>query len=185
MKDDQIVQKFIDRDEEAIAESRKNYETYCLRIAENILYNKEDAEECFNDALLAAWNSIPPQRPNNLKTYLGKLVRQISIDRWRKNNALKRSALSPAVSFDELEDIVGACNIDEEVADAELSRQISAFLRTLGETERNVFVRRYWHLDPVGDICKRYGFSKGKVSMMLKRTRGKLAEHLKKEGFMK
>ena len=182
MRDETIVRKFWDRNEDAVTEAKKHYDAYCLYIAENILFNKQDAEECFNDALLAAWNSIPPQRPENLKTYLGKLTREIAIDRWRKNKAQKRAAAEPILSFDELEDMLGAGSVEEAVEDKELARHISAFLRTLRKTERNVFVRRYWFCDPIEKIGERYGFSKGKVAMMLKRTRDRLAEYLKKEG---
>ena len=185
MNDEMIVLKFWNRDEEAITESKKHYDTYCLYIAENILYDKQDAEECLNDALLAAWNSIPPQRPKNLKTYLGKLIRENAIDKWRKNKAQKRTAVDTVLSLDELEEMVGDSTVEETVEGEEMSRHISAFLRTLRETERNVFVRRYWYYDPIEKICERFGFSQGKVVMMLKRTRYKLAEYLKKEGLIK
>ena len=185
MNDEALVAKFWDRDQDAISESKKQYENYCLYIAENILHDKQDAEECLNDTLLAAWNSIPPQKPQNLKTYLGKLIREIAINRWKKNRAQRRIPDESLVSLDELEDMVGNSEVEESVEDAELSLQISAFLRSLKESERNVFVRRYWFYDPVDSICSRYGFSKGKVVMMLKRTRDKLAEYLKKEGYMK
>lgn len=185
MNDETIVREFLDRNEDAVAESKKRYGTYCLCIAENILHDKADAEECLNDALLAAWNSIPPQRPKNLKTYLGKLVREVAIDRWRKNRAQKRNADGMILSLDELEEMVGESAVEEAVEVEELSRKISDFLRSLRETERNVFVRRYWFYDPIEKICERYGFGKGKVVMMLKRTRDKLAEYLKKEGLMR
>ena len=166
MNDETIVQKLRDRDEYTITESKKHYDTYCLYISENILYDKQDAEECLNDALLAAWNRIPPQRPKNLKTYLGKLAREIAIDRWRKNKAQKRTA-DTILSLDELEEMVGNSTVEEAVEDAELSQHISAFLRTLRETDRNVFVRRYWFYDPIEKICERYGFGKGKVVMII------------------
>lgn len=185
MNDEIIVGKFFDRDEDAITEAKKYYESYCLYIAGNILRDKEDAEECVNDALLVAWNSIPPQRPKNLKTYLGKLIREIAIDRWRKNRAQKRTLQEAVLSLDELEEMVGENRVEEAFEDDELSRSISAFLRTLREDERNVFVRRYWFYDPIEKICERYGMSKGKAVMMLKRTRDKLAKYLKKEGYMK
>ena len=185
MNDEVLVAKFRDRDPDAIAEAKERYDAYCIYIAENILHDRHDAEECLNDALLAAWNSIPPQRPNNLKTYLGKLVREIAIDRWRKSKAQKRISDELLVPLDELEEMVGSNEVEESVEDAELSLCISRFLRSLKQVERDVFVRRYWFYDPVDRICVRYGFSKGKVSMMLKRTRDKLADYLKKEGYMK
>ena len=184
MHDKVIVQKFWDRDERAISESKKRYENYCLYIANNILSDRQDAEECLNDALLAAWNSIPPQKPKNLRTYLGKLIREIAIDRWRKNKAQKRISSEFLVSLDELEGIIGENEVDSSIEEAELSRLISLFLRSVRETERNVFVRRYWYCDSIRSICGRYGFGKSKVLMMLKRMRDKLAEYLKKEGYI-
>ena len=185
MNDEALVAKFWARDPDAIAESKALYDTYCMYIAGNILHDREDAEECLNDALLAAWNSIPPQRPRNLKTYLGKLVREIAIDRWRRKHAQKRISEELLVPLSELEDMVGSREVEESAADGELSLRISDFLRSLKKTERDVFVRRYWFYDPIASICSRYGFSKGKVAMMLKRTRDKLAEYLEKEGYLK
>ena len=184
MSDEALVQAFWERCEEAITEAKAQYGTYCLYIANNILRSREDSEECLNDVLLAAWESIPPKRPKNLKTYLGKLIRETAISRWRKNNASKRIPADSVVPLDELEEMVGESRVEESLDEALLSRSISSFLRTLNETERNVFVRRYWYYDAVESICTRYGFSKGKVSKMLKRTRDKLAEHLKKEGYI-
>lgn len=184
MNDDALVQEIWDRKQSGIAAARQQYGPYCMYIARNILHNEQDAEECLNDALLAAWNSIPPQKPGNLKTYLGKLTREIAVDRWRRNQAQKRIAPSSIVSLDELEELVGDSSIDEAVEEAELSRQISAFLRTLPEIERDLFLRRYWYYDSIRQICKRYGFSKSKVTVSLMRTRNKLAAHLKKEGYL-
>lgn len=184
MNDERLVQQFWDRNEDAITGSKRQYGSYCLYIAENILHNREDSEECLNDALLAAWESIPPKRPENLKTYLGKLIRETAISRWRKNKAAKRITPDSVVSLDELEEMIGESRVEESVEEEELSRSISSFLRAVKETERNIFVRRYWYYDSIDSICTRYGFSKGKVLMTLKRTRDKLAEHLKKEGYI-
>ena len=184
MNDQTIVQKFWDRSEDAIAESRKQYENYCLYIANNVLHDRQDSEECLNDALLAAWNSIPPQRPENLKTYLGKLIREIAINRWKKNNRQKRVPSEITQSLDEIEEIVSGGDFDAELEEAELSREISRFLYSIDEAKRNVFIRRYWYYDSIESICQRYGFGKSKVLMMLKRTRDDLAGHLKKEGFI-
>lgn len=184
MKDEELIRKFHNRDEDAITESKKQYEAYCLYIARNILSDGQDVEECLNDALLAAWNSIPPQNPKNLKTYLGKLIRETAIDRWRKSKAQKRIASDSILSLDELEEMIGENEVVSSAEEAELSHTISLFLRSVGTTERNVFVRRYWYCDSVESICKRYGFSKSKVLMMLKRTRDRLAEYLKKEGYI-
>jgi len=184
MDDQTIVLKFFERDESALEESKKKYGDYCLYIADNVLRDRRDSEECLNDTLLAAWNSIPPQKPENLRTYLGKLTRETAVDRWRENNRQKR--IPPAVlqPLDEIAEMVSGGDFDSALEEAELSAEISRFLASIDETKRNVFIRRYWHYDPIESICRRYGFGKSKVLMMLKRTRDDLARHLKKEGFI-
>ncbi|MCR4906686.1 MAG: RNA polymerase sigma factor [Clostridiales bacterium] len=184
MDDRTIVQKYWDRDEEAIAESKRQYKDYCLYIADNVLHDRQDAEECLDDALLAAWNSIPPHRPENLRTYLGKLVREAAINRWKMNTRQKRIRAELTCPLDELEELVSDGFVGDAVEEAELSRAISRFLYSVDETKRNVFIRRYWYCDSVAGICARYGFGKSKVLMMLKRTRDDLAAYLKKEGFL-
>ena len=184
MNDHNIVQKFWDRNEEAINDSKKQYGDYCLYIANNVLLDRQDAEECLNDALLAAWKSIPPHMPENLKTYLGKLVREIAINRWKANKRQKRIPSEITQSLDEIAEIVSGGDFEEGLEQAELSREISRFLFSIDETKRNVFIRRYWHYDSIESICQRYGFGKSKVLMMLKRTRDDLARQLKKEGFI-
>ncbi|MBP5271008.1 MAG: RNA polymerase sigma factor [Clostridia bacterium] len=155
-----------------------------MYIANNVLRDRLDAEEVFNDALLAAWNSIPPQNPANLKTYLGKLTREIAINRWKKNKRQKRIPSEITQSLDEIAEMVSGGDFEEGLEQAELSREISRFLFSIDETKRNVFIRRYWHYDSIESICQRYGFGKSRVLMMLKRTRDDLARHLKKEGFI-
>ena len=184
MNDNDIVIQFWNRNEDAIAESKRAYGRYCLYIAENITGNAGDAEECLDDALLAAWNSIPPNRPENLKTYLGKLSRDAAISRRRYLTAEKRGGGMPCASLDEIEEIVAGSGPDEDFSEQELAAEISRYLRTLDKSKRNVFIRRYWYCDSVPSICSRYGFGKSKVLMMLKRTRDGLAEHLRKEGFI-
>lgn len=184
MDDPSVVQMFWDRDENAVSESARRYGDYCFSIANNVLRDRRDSEECLNDALLAAWRSIPPQKPENLKTYLGKLVREIAISRWRSNNRQKRIRSDFLCSLDEMAEIISGGAFDEELEEAELSREISRFLSSVDRTKRNVFIRRYWYCDPVESICRRYGFGKSKVLMMLKRTRDDLARHLKEKGFL-
>ena len=184
MDDRALVKRFFSRDENAIAEAKQRYGSYCLYIAQNILCDKDDAEECLNDVLLAAWNSIPPQEPSNLKTYLGKLTRESAIDMFRKKSAKKRNGGEALLSLDELEEVIGQSSVEEAFGAKELSRLISSFLYSLREDERNVFIRRYYYYDPVKSICERYGFGKSKVTSLLKRTRDKLADYLKKEGYI-
>ena len=184
MNDEALVRQFRARDEAAIHTAKQQYGPYCLYIANNVLHNPLDAEECLNDALLAAWNSIPPQQPQNLKTYLGKLIREIAVNRWHWNRAQKRITPEAIVSLDELEEMVGTGSVEESIEEAELARAISSFLRTLPEIQRDLFVRRYWYYDSIAQLCERYGFGKSKVAVTLKRTRDRLAEHLKKEGYL-
>lgn len=180
VNDENIVALFWNRDESAVAEAQKQYGSYCRCIAENVLGDARDAEECVNDAMLSAWNSIPPKRPENLKAYLGMLVRNASVNRRIRNNAKKRLPKS-IESLEELGEIAAFRNVEQDVGARELSREVSEYLRSLGETERNVFIRRYWYYDSIDEICKRFGFGSSKVKMMLKRTRDGLAEYLKKE----
>ena len=181
MNDENIVALFWNRDESAVAEAQKQYGDYCLYIADNVLHDARDAEECVDDALLAAWNSIPPNRPESFRVYLGTLVRNAALDRWRRGNAKKRKQASVS-SLEELQELASACDVEQTVGANELSRLITEYLNTLGEIERSVFVRRYWCYESIESICERYGFGKSKVKMMLKRMRDDLAAYLKKEG---
>lgn len=184
MNDKVLVQDIWERKETGLSGAKAQYGSYCLYIARNILHSEEDAEECLNDALLAAWNSIPPHEPENLKLYLGKLIRNIALDRRRRNNAQKRVPDAAAVSLEELGELAGQNTAESALEEAELSREISAFLRTISETDRNLFIRRYWYCDSIQSICQRFGFRKSKVSVSLMRTRRRLAAHLKKEGYL-
>ena len=184
MDDGTIVELYWDRNEEALAHTETVYGAYCKTIANNLLHDAEDAKECLDDALLAAWNSIPPKKPGCLRTYLGKLTREIAVDRLRKKLAEKRIPLEATVPFDELEAIIGENGVDEAVGVSELARLVSAFLRTQKEVDRDLFIRRYWYYDSVESICRRYGFGRSRVLVKLKRTRDKLALYLKKEGYL-
>ncbi len=184
MEDREIVKLYLRRDEQAIQESERKYSRYLRSIAGSILSDAEDTAECENDAYLAAWNSIPPQEPADLKTYLGKLTRRISIDRYRKRTAGKRGGGEYALSLDELEECVpSAADSPENVLEgAALSGILDAFLRTLPETKRIIFLRRYWYAEPVADIAARFGYKENRVRTMLFRIREELKEHLSKEG---
>ena len=183
MKDNEILELYFLRDERAIAETKAKYGKYCQSIAKNILSDNCDAEECENDTYNAAWNSIPPQRPENLSAYLGKITRNIALKALRSKNAEKRKGSEAILSLDELEDCI-SCDksISDELDNEELARIISDFLRSLKKTERQIFVCRYWYCDSIADICFRFGLGESKVKMMLLRTRNKLAKHLTEKG---
>lgn len=183
MEDSTIVGLFFERDERAISETASKYGRYLRAVAYNILRCEGDAEEIVNDTYLGAWNSIPPQRPESLSGYLGKIARQLSIRRLRDKNAGKRGGGEATLAIDELADCVtDGHTIDDELESAAISRAIDAFLRTLGDTERRVFIRRYFYCDSVRDVAARFGFRESRVKMMLHRTRKKLAVWLTKEG---
>jgi RNA polymerase sigma-70 factor (ECF subfamily) len=180
MQDSEIVGLFNNRDERAISEAKSKYGGYCLSVAGNILGDPCDAEECLSDALLAAWNSIPPGSPGNLRTYLGKISRRLAISRLRERTAKKRVPPEAIVALEELGEISSGDSAGE--GGAGLSELLSAFLRSQREDDRNIFIRRYWYFDPVSEISARYGFTKSKVTVSLKRTRDRLRDYLRKEG---
>ncbi|MBQ8837305.1 MAG: sigma-70 family RNA polymerase sigma factor [Clostridia bacterium] len=183
MTDEKIIELYNVRDEAALKETKAKYGRCCYSIAYNILHTKEDAEECENDTYLDAWNTIPPQKPRILSSFLCMLTRRISLDRFRKRSADKRGGGETVLSLDELEECIPAGqSIDERITAKELSKTVSEFLSALPRAECDVFMRRYFYFDTVSEICTRYGFSQSKVKMMLKRTRDKLQKHLKKEG---
>ncbi|MBR5114208.1 MAG: sigma-70 family RNA polymerase sigma factor [Oscillospiraceae bacterium] len=185
MEDSRIVELFWARDEAAISEARGKYGRYCLSVAANILGSGEDAEETLSDALYAAWNAIPPHRPAMLSTFLGKLTRRAALKKVREASAQKRGGGQLALTLEELSECVsGSGSAEEAVEAAELARAVNAFLAALPAQERNIFLCRYWYLDPVADIASRFGCGQSKVKMTLKRTREKLRTHLEKEGYL-
>ena len=184
MDDNVILDLYWERSENAIAETAKKYGAYCYTIANNILSNQQDSEESVNDTYLAAWNTIPPRRPSFLKAFLAKMTRHISIDRWRKRSAKKRGGGEIFLALEELEDCVDSSSTETEYEKKELSRVLNQFLSSLPETERNVFLCRYWYLDSIQTISEVSGFSQSKVTSMIHRLRGKLRKKLSEEGYV-
>lgn len=183
MDDKEIVELYWQRNEAAIGETAARYGKFCHSIAFNILGNNEDAEESVNDTYLNAWNSIPPHHPSVLSTFLGKITRRVSIDRWRKRTAQQRGGGQIALALDELEECIsGGKSVEQAVEAKLLSDVINSFVKSLPDTERSVFLCRYWYMDSVESIAKEFGFSQSKVKSMLYRTREKLRARLIKEG---
>lgn len=179
MEDQKIVALYWSRSEQAIKETQLKYGKYCYTIAYQILYSREDADEAVNDTYLGAWNGIPPHRPAILSSFLGKLTRRISIDKWRGRTAEKRGGGELPVALEELSECVhGSENTEQEVELGELTSAINAFLWKLTQTERSLFICRYWYLDSIADLCRKFGFSPSKVKSMLARTRAKLRTYL-------
>lgn len=185
MEDEKIIELFWNRSESAISETAQKYGNYCYSIAYNILTNSEDAEESVSDTYMAAWKAMPPRRPSILATFLGKITRHLSIDRWRSRNRYKRGGGEIVLALEELED----CIADSQTVEMALERKqlavvFNRFLDSLPKMERRVFLCRYWYLDPIADIAGYYGFSVSKVTSMLHRTRKKLRTTLEKEGLL-
>lgn len=184
MEDSAIVQLYWDRDEEAISQTQCKYGQYLLKIACNILSDRSDSQESVNDTYLAAWNSMPSQRPNVLATYLGKLTRRISIDLFRKRTSEKRGGGEYALSLEELGDCAGSHSPEQELEAKALAEVIAEFLRSQSGEVRNVFIGRYYYMDPVKDISRYCHISESKVKILLYRTRQALRDHLEKEGYL-
>jgi RNA polymerase sigma-70 factor (ECF subfamily) len=184
MEDERIVALYWERSEDAIRQTQSKYDNYCMGIAGRILSNHEDARECVNDTYLAAWDAIPPQRPAVLSTFLGKLTRRISIDRWRALTADKRGGSAVTVALEELEACIpGGTDPVKEVEAKELARAISGFLRTLPYIQRKVFLMRYFEMADLTQIQEEFQISNGKAKSMLHRTRKKLKTYLQEEGY--
>lgn len=183
MKDIEIVELYWNRDETAITATANTYSSYCYSIAYNILNNKEDAEECINDTWLGAWNSIPPQRPEQLSTYLGKLTRNFALNRYKLQNAQKRCANQVALALSELDGCIPSQqNIEQVLDEMALVSALNKFLYAQPRTERNIFVGRYWYLYSIRELAEGYRMRESKVTSLLYRMRKKLKLHLEKEG---
>lgn len=185
MDDNRIVELFWKRDEMAISETSKKYNQYLKSIANRMLNNEEDAKECISDTYNGAWNSIPPNKPDNLKTFLAKILRNIVFMRIRANYADKRINPGVLASIEELESIIpDQRDFVKDLEAKELAAFISDFLRKRKITERQLFVRRYFYYEDIKTIALSSDFSESKVKMTLKRTRDDLALALKKEGWL-
>ncbi|KIR03763.1 RNA polymerase sigma factor RpoE [Lachnospiraceae bacterium TWA4] len=172
------------RDEGSIVEIESNYKNYCEKVIRNILGCNEDVEECLNDTWLKAWNSIPPNRPSNLATYLGKLARNTAIDYLRKSTRLQRGGTDYEVALQELQETLPSSkSVEAEIDEKELTNSINQFLKTISSVDRNIFICRYWYVESIDCIAKMSGFSKSKIKSNLFRTRKKLKKYLEKEGY--
>lgn len=180
MDDSKIVELFLSRNEEAIKQTQEKYSRYCDYIASNILSSKEDAEECVNDTLLRAWNSIPPAKPQNLKSYLGTITRNLALDRYDRNTAKKRSGVE--LVFEELSECLPDSTGRDITEELTLKSALNEFLSSIGERKRIIFLQRYWYLSSVKDIAENNGLSENNVKVILLRLRAKLKKFLEKEG---
>lgn len=184
MEDIKIVQLYWDRNQTAITETATKYGSYCTSIAKNILGNHDDVEECINDTYLNAWNSMPPHRPLLLSTFLGKITRNLSFNKYKYLHASKRGESEIPAVLDELDECVsGKIDVEQEIEYQELVKVIDDFLASLPSRKRNMFVCRYWYNDSITSIAKQFDMKENAVSMTLRRTRIKLKEYLMERGY--
>lgn len=183
MEDSAIVDLYWERSERAIDETDRKYGRYCGAIAFNILKNREDSDECVSDTYLKAWYAMPEERPNLLGAFLGKITRNLSLNKWRASRAQKRGGGEPEMLLEELEQCVaGGATPAQQLDERETARTIDSFLRTLDRESRVFFVRRYFYADSIAYIANRFGASESKVKSNLMRTRNRLRKYLEKEG---
>lgn len=184
MEDKDIIRLYFERDEKAISETEEKYGAYCRKTAENILGDFGKAEECFNSALLGIWNSVPPSEPKNLKIYAAKITRNFAIGILEKEKTEKRGGGTFSEALEEISESVSSKeNVEESFFAKELGEKINLFIKNLPETERKIFIRRYFFFETTEKIGERFGFSQNRVSVILHRTRKKLKKYLEKEGF--
>lgn len=183
MDDSKIVELFWSRNEKAIDEVSAKYSRYCHSIAYNILHNNEDSEECVSDTYIRAWYSMPPHKPNKLSAFLGKITRNLSLNRYEKLNAEKRGDGQTPIVLDELQECIHSSeNVDDIVDDIVLKDALNCFLSNLDEEQRNIFLQRYWYLCSIKEISGEHHCSEGKIKMILMRKRNELKCFLEKEG---
>lgn len=185
MDDTQILDLYWQRDEHAIHETNCKYGAYCYSIANHILHNHEDSEECVNDTWIRTWNSIPPSRPQHFSLFLAKITRNLSFNRFQAKTAQKRGEGEINFVLDELSECIATPSNDIESTYllSELKSSINTFVHTLSKRDCNIFVRRYFFTESVAEIANHYGLTQNNVTVILSRTRNKLKKHLQKEGY--
>lgn len=179
MDDSRIIELYFARDNSAISETKNKYGRLLYSVSYNILKTREDAEECESDTYLAAWDQIPPTKPQILSAFLSRIARNLSFKKLESQNAQKRGGGKSQLPLDELAAVIP--DKHNAISQLELTEILNVFLRSLPTRERQVFICHYWYCDSVKDIARQFGFTQSKVKMMLLRTRKKLLDHLEKE----
>lgn len=184
MQDQDIIELYWARDERAIDETSSKYGNYCFSIADSILKDHGACEECISDTWLRTWNTLPPKRPAILSSYLGTITRNFAISRYRASTAFKRRGNRLSIAYEELEECISNQETPEDMVSLqELGRELSRFLRSLPQKDRCIFVRRYWYMDSIQDISRRYEMPQGTIKAKLHRIRQSLKEDLQKAGY--
>jgi len=187
LDDNEILDLFFARQEEAIDKTKLKYGQRLLRSAMNILHNSQDAEECVNDTLLKAWNAIPPSRPTMFGAFLAKISRNLAINKWKAKDAIRRGGGETTIMLGELEDCIPSAQAgrpENEYESSLVTQAINDCLNSMDQAARVAFVLRYFHGESIASICARFGMSESKAKSLLFRARKKLKAHLEKEGVL-
>ncbi len=185
MEDADIIKLYLQRNEQALAETEARYRGYCTGIARRILGNEQDAAEVVNETYLALWQSIPPNEPQTLPAYIGRITRTLCLKRLRSAYAAKRGGGEQTAALDELSECIrSGQDVEQELDAKELAARISRFLREIPDPERSMFVCRYWYFDSIAEIAEQFGFSQSKVKSALFRIRKKLHQMLREENLL-
>lgn len=182
MEDSEIIELYFRRNEKAIEETNNEYGSFCYHIAYNILTINDDSEECVNDTYLKIWNSIPPQKPIKFKAWIGKIVRNISLDLWKKNHRQKRYAGMEQLLEELSECIPSKINVETELKNETITEILNKWLFSLPKSDRILFIRRYFHGDTIKELSKLYNATPTNISSRMYRLRKNLKVHLEKEG---
>lgn len=184
MEDGAIIDLYWSRQESAITYSAEKYGGYCFSVAQGILSNHQDAEECVNDTWLRSWNAMPPQRPKVLRMFFARITRNLALDKYKARAAAKRGGGETELVLSELtECIPGGTSPEEQIVTRQLQEAVASFVRGMPKRDACVFVRRYFFTEPVSGIAQRYAMTEDHVYVILSRTRRKLKSHLRKEGY--
>ncbi|MGN0976015.1 MAG: RNA polymerase sigma factor [Gemmiger sp.] len=183
LEDSEIVALYWQRSETAIGETSRKYGGYCTSIAKGVLHDAQDAEECVNDTWLRAWNAMPPQRPGKLAAFLGKITRNLSIDRLLHRSAKKRGGGEAQAALEELQECVPSpATVESESDNHALAAALDRFLAGLPANTRTLFLRRYWYMMPIRTIAAQLGMNENTAASTLMRTRRALKQYLEQEG---
>ncbi len=184
MDDQKIIELYFQRNDKAIEVTKEKYGSYCAVVANNILADMRDTEECLSDTWLRTWNSIPPQRPSYLRLFLGKITRNLALDVVKKQSRKKRGSGEYELAIDELQEVsTSAYAVEDEIEKKELCKCMNQFLRTLPERDCNIFLRRYFYFESTKQIAGLYNMKESNVLGILSRTRHKLRMYLVQEGY--
>ena len=181
ISDNKIINMFFARSERAIAALSDKYGKLCLAISDNLLNSREDAEECTNDAYLKVWNTIPPEKPDSLRAYLCRIVRNTALDKLKYRTRKKRSGNADAL-LSELDECIPAPDSTELSADDTAVKSVTDFLKTQSRQSQVLFIRRYFYCESIASLAKRFCISESNVTTTLCRMRKKLRDKLQKDG---